>query len=49
MLNFGPSLSALSDPQANKPGTVKMAIYAGGYVCIFFSQTIGMGIKYSET
>lgn len=26
--------------------TVKLAIYAGGKVCIFCSQTICMGIKY---
>lgn len=51
MLNFGPSLLALSDPHEScyKPGTVKVAIYAHGYVpvLVFYSQTIviRMGIK----
>lgn len=51
MLNFGLSLPALSEPHEScyKPGTVKVAIYAGGYVpvLVFYSQTIviRMGIK----
>lgn len=55
MLNFGPSLPALSDPHEScyKPGTVKVAIYARGYVpvLVFYSQTIviRMGIKYAKT
>lgn len=55
MLNFGPSLLALSDPHEScyKPGTVKVAIYARGYVpvLVFYSQTIviRMGIKYVKT
>lgn len=55
MLNFGPSLLALSDPHEScyKPGTVKVAIYARGYVLVllFYSQTIviRMGIKYAKT
>lgn len=54
MLNFGPSLLALSDPHEScyKPGTVKVAIYARGYVpvLVFYSQTIviRMGIKYAK-
>lgn len=55
MLNFGPSLPGLSDPHEScyKPGTVKVAIYAGVYVpvLVFYSQTIviHMGIKYAIT
>lgn len=54
MLNFGPSLLALSDPHEScyKPGTVKLQGYLRWWLCTrFYSQTIviHMGIKYAIT